>query len=154
MCSELLVCALKFRRDNNRDKAQNESRIWQRIGFKSSRVVTLMKNKHAIVMPYLLSCNRLKMQHNLLTLVKSAIQDFSSYGFCHDDIRLANIGYYRHGKKIKVSFLDFSAVSEKKTDVAKTKMLDQLQDLATEIADISTVDEDVFLSTFRALSLT
>ena len=149
-----LVCALKFRKDNSMEGAQKESHIWQRIGFKKSRVVTLMKDKHAVVMPYLLACNRLEMQHNLTILIQNAIDDFSSCGFCHDDISLANIGYYCQGKIIKISFLDFSAVFETQPDVAKKNMLEQLKDLASEIADISTVDEDVFLSRFNALSLT
>ena len=149
-----LVCALKFRKDNNIVRAENESRIWQTIGFKKSRVVTLMKNKHAIVMPYLLTCNRLKIQHNLTGLVQQAIEEFSLRGFCHDDISLANIGYYQQGGIIKVSFLDFSAVSVKDSLAAKKKMLEQLQNLASEIAQISIAEENVFLSAFNALSLT
>ena len=149
-----LVCALKFSKKNDLCGAVRESEIWQKIGFKKSYVVTLMKNKYAIVMPYLLTCNRLKIQHNLTNLVRKAIEEFSLLGLCHDDISLANIGYYRQGKIIKVSFLDFSAVSEKDSPTAQKDMLDQLQNLASEIAQISIVEENVFLSAFNALSLT
>ncbi|KAL5457513.1 hypothetical protein EMCRGX_G034779 [Ephydatia muelleri] len=108
------VCALKFRKDNDLEQTEKEAEWWKRLGFQASRVVTLVKNKYAIVMPYLLPCSNLQVQvENFYKLAEDAVCHMSSKKLCHHDIHIANMGYYHSSNgEVKISFLDLSSVSE------------------------------------------
>ena len=133
------VCALKFRKDNDLEQTEKEAEWWKRLGFQASRVVTLVKNKYAIVMPYLLPCSNLQVQvENFYKLAEDAVCHMSSKKLCHHDIHIANMGYYHSSNgEVKISFLDLSSVSEMTSDKAKKKMLKKIEKFR-ESAAIST----------------
>ena len=89
-CSRSLkVCVLKFYHVETQDVpniANNEATIWNNLGFKRSRQVTLA-SRSAVVMPDLLPCNKETLM-NFDLMAQRAISILASHKLCHNDIKL------------------------------------------------------------------